>query len=205
MSVGVDGETFIVPLTAIIESLQPRKEDIKSVAGDTQVVHIRGEYLPIIPLSDVFGGTPCHDLEKGIFVVVEAEAGKAALFVDELLGQHQVVIKSLEANYRKVPGTSGATITLESAGGISQAAAAAAPIVGDKARIVAAGGSARLDNSANQITTLAAQAIDGDLSFVNSQALTLGQVNTGSVSGASAGATAAMGRGRSTMASSRRR
>ena len=80
------------------------------MAGDTQVVHIRGEYLPIIPLSDVFGGTPCHDLEKGIFVVVEAEAGKAALFVDELLGQHQVVIKSLEANYRKVPGTSGATI-----------------------------------------------------------------------------------------------
>ncbi|GLT23993.1 hypothetical protein GCM10007933_34640 [Zoogloea oryzae] len=92
--------------------------------------------------------------------------------------------------------TSGATITLESAGGISQAAAAAARIVGDKARIVAAGGSARLDNSANQITTLAAQAIDGDLTFVNSQALTLGQVNTGSVSGASAGATAASaGRG----------
>lgn len=92
--------------------------------------------------------------------------------------------------------TSGATLTLESAGGISQAAAAAARIVGDKARIVAAGGSARLDNSANQITTLAAQAIDGDLSFVNSQALTLGQVNTGSVSGASAGATAASaGRG----------
>ncbi len=92
--------------------------------------------------------------------------------------------------------TSGATITLESAGGISQAAAAAARIVGDKARIVAAGGSARLDNRDNQITTLAAQAIDGDLSFVNSQALTLGQVNTGSVSGASAGATAAStGRG----------
>jgi two-component system chemotaxis sensor kinase CheA len=110
MSVGVDGETFIVPLTAIIESLQPRREDIKSVAGDTQVVHIRGEYLPIIPLTEVFGGATRADLERGIFVVVEAEAGKAALFVDELLGQHQVVIKSLEANYRKVPGTSGATI-----------------------------------------------------------------------------------------------
>jgi two-component system chemotaxis sensor kinase CheA len=110
MSVGVDGETFIVPLTAIIESLQPRREDIKSVAGDSQVVHIRGEYLPIIPLAEVFGGAPRNDLENGIFVVVEAEAGKAALFVDELLGQHQVVIKSLEANYRKVPGTSGATI-----------------------------------------------------------------------------------------------
>jgi two-component system chemotaxis sensor kinase CheA len=110
MSVGVDGETFIVPLTAIIESLQPRHEDIKTMAGDSSVVHIRGEYLPIVSLAEVFGGAPPADLEKGIFVVVEAEAGKAALFVDELLGQHQVVIKSLEANYRKVPGTSGATI-----------------------------------------------------------------------------------------------
>jgi two-component system chemotaxis sensor kinase CheA len=110
MSVGVGGETFIVPLTAIIESLQPRAEDVKTMAGDSRVVHIRGEYLPIIPLAEVFGAPRRDDLERGIFVVVEAEAGKAALFVDELLGQHQVVIKSLEANYRKVPGTSGATI-----------------------------------------------------------------------------------------------
>lgn len=110
MSVGVDGETFIVPLTAIVESLQPKHDDIKTMAGDSRVVHIRGEYLPIIPLAEVFGGSSNADLERGIFVVVEAEAGKAALFVDELLGQHQVVIKSLEANYRKVPGTSGATI-----------------------------------------------------------------------------------------------
>jgi two-component system chemotaxis sensor kinase CheA len=110
MSVGVAGETFIVPLTAIIESLQPRCEDIKTMAGDSRVVHIRGEYLPIVPLAEVFGCAGETDLEKGIFVVVEAEAGKAALFVDELLGQHQVVIKSLEANYRKVQGTSGATI-----------------------------------------------------------------------------------------------
>jgi two-component system chemotaxis sensor kinase CheA len=110
MSVGVGGEVFIVPLTAIIESLQPRQADIKTLAGDSQVIHIRGEYLPIIPLAQVFGHDARTDLEKGIAVVVEGEEGKAALFVDELLGQHQVVIKSLEANYRKVPGISGATI-----------------------------------------------------------------------------------------------
>jgi two-component system chemotaxis sensor kinase CheA len=110
MSVGVEGETFIVPLTTIVESLQPRTEDIRTMAGDSRVVHIRGEYLPIVVLSEVFGGPGKDALEQGIFVVVESESGKAALFVDELLGQHQVVIKSLEANYRKVPGTSGATI-----------------------------------------------------------------------------------------------
>ena len=110
MSVGVGGETFIVPLTAIVESLQPNAEEIKTMAGDSRVVNIRGEYLPILALNEVFGCTGTEDLERGIFVVVEAESGKAALFVDELLGQHQVVIKSLEANYRKVPGTSGATI-----------------------------------------------------------------------------------------------
>jgi len=110
MSVGVGGEVFIVPLTAIVESLQPRMTDVKTMAGDSQVLHIRGEYLPIVPLSALFGHSGPLDLEKGIAVVVESEGEKAALFVDELLGQHQVVIKSLEQNYRKVPGISGATI-----------------------------------------------------------------------------------------------
>jgi two-component system chemotaxis sensor kinase CheA len=110
MSVGVGGETFIVPLTAIVESLQPREDDIKTMAGDSRVVQIRGEYLPLIPLADIFGLQGVDDITQGIIVVVEAESGKAALFVDALLGQHQVVIKSLEANYRKVPGISGATI-----------------------------------------------------------------------------------------------
>ena len=84
------------------------------------------------------------------------------------------------------------TVTLESAGGVSQAADSAARILADKARVVAAG-SARLDNSANQINTLAAQASTGDISFVNSQALSVGAVSTGSASGATAGVTAASG------------
>jgi len=110
MSVGVGGETFIVPLTAIVESLQPTEADIRTLAGDSRMVHIRGEYLPFVSLSEVFGLSGVRDVSQGIVMVVEGEEGKAALFVDELLGQHQVVIKSLEANYRKVPGISGATI-----------------------------------------------------------------------------------------------
>ena len=110
MSVGVGGETFIVPLTTIVESLQPTQDDIRTMGGDSRMVHIRGEYLPFISMSEVFRLSGVEDITKGIVMVVEGEEGKAALFVDELLGQHQVVIKSLEANYRKVPGISGATI-----------------------------------------------------------------------------------------------
>jgi two-component system chemotaxis sensor kinase CheA len=110
MSVGVGGETFIVPITTVIESLQPNLDDIRTLAGDSRMVHIRGEYLPFISLAEAFGLDGVEDITKGLLVVVEAEEGKAALFVDELLGQQQVVIKSLEANYRKVPGISGATI-----------------------------------------------------------------------------------------------
>nr|MCU0843149.1 chemotaxis protein CheW [Thiobacillaceae bacterium] len=110
MSVGVGGEVFIIPLTAIVESLQPDPRTIKTLAGDARVVSIRGEYLPLVPLAEVLGRPPESGAAGGILMVVEGEEGKAALLVDELLGQHQVVIKSLEANYRKVPGISGATI-----------------------------------------------------------------------------------------------
>ncbi|MBI5937719.1 MAG: chemotaxis protein CheW [Betaproteobacteria bacterium] len=111
MSVGIGGDTYIVPLTLVVESLQPAAEDIKTIAGEGRVVSIRGEYLPLIPLGAVFNlDTAIEDPTKGIVMVVEIENGKAALFVDELLGQHQVVIKSLESNYRKVQGVSGATI-----------------------------------------------------------------------------------------------
>ncbi len=111
MSVGVGGETYIVPLTLVVESLQPRPEDIRTIAGEGRVVAIRGEYLPLIPLGEVFGlASAVREPSRGILMVIEAEGGRAALFVDELLGQHQVVIKSLETNYRRVPGVSGATI-----------------------------------------------------------------------------------------------
>jgi two-component system chemotaxis sensor kinase CheA len=111
MSVSVGNETFIVPLISIVESLQPRREDIKGVQGRDALVHVRGDYLPVVALHEVFGIQPREtDMGKGIMMILEAEGTKKALFVDELLGQHQVVIKSLQSNYRKVPGVSGATI-----------------------------------------------------------------------------------------------
>lgn len=111
MSVGIGENNYIVPLTTIMESLRPRPEDVKSVAGTGRVVYVRGEYLPLVALHEVFGLTPLSDRpELGILIIVDTECGRAALFVDELLGQRQVVIKSLESNYRKVPGISAATI-----------------------------------------------------------------------------------------------
>ena len=111
MSVAVGADTYIVPLNYVVESLQPTAAMIKSVGGEPRLVQVRNEYLNILTLRDALGlagGTT--DLERGILVVLEADGGKIALFVDELVGQHQVVIKSLEANYRKVVGISGATI-----------------------------------------------------------------------------------------------
>ncbi|WP_369795113.1 chemotaxis protein CheW [Azoarcus sp. KH32C] len=111
MSVGVGGEVFIVPLTYIVESFQPAASDIRTISGTGQVVHVRGEYLPLIPLYQNFNLEPeTRDPTRGIVVIVETAGGRLALFVDRLLGQHQVVIKSMETNYRKVPGFAGATI-----------------------------------------------------------------------------------------------
>jgi two-component system chemotaxis sensor kinase CheA len=112
MVVSVGRETFIIPLTAIIESLRPQAADIHPVVGRGEVLALRGEYLPLIHLHKCFGiadaiSDPC----RGIVVVVQSEsAGRVGVMVDELLGQQQVVVKSLEANYDTVDGISGATI-----------------------------------------------------------------------------------------------
>ena len=111
MSVAVAHETYIIPLGYVIESLQPTREMIKSVSGVDRLLHVRGEYLPLVMLHEAFnisGAT--RELHAGIVVVIESNGVKAALFVDALVGQHQVVIKSLEANYRRIHGVSGATI-----------------------------------------------------------------------------------------------
>jgi two-component system chemotaxis sensor kinase CheA len=111
MSVAAGKETYIIPLGYVIESLQAEKGMIKSVSGVERLIQVRGEYLPVIALYELFGiPGAINRLDQGIMVVVEADGIKAAMFVDALVGQHQVVIKSLEANYRKVPGVSGATI-----------------------------------------------------------------------------------------------
>jgi two-component system chemotaxis sensor kinase CheA len=111
LSIAVGDQIYIVPLGFISESLQPNPGDIKEISGQGEVVHVRGEYLPLIALHKVFKIQPkIANPAEGILVLLEAEGKKVALFVDELVGQHQVVIKSLETNYRKVAGVSGATI-----------------------------------------------------------------------------------------------
>ncbi|HEU5436263.1 MAG TPA: chemotaxis protein CheW, partial [Telluria sp.] len=104
-------EIYILPLGFVVESLQPARADIKEIAGQGRVIKVRGEYLPLIPLYQMFGIEPRFtDPTEGIVVILETEGRKAALFVDDLVGQQQVVVKNLESNYRKVTGISGATI-----------------------------------------------------------------------------------------------
>ena len=110
-SVVVGNEVYIVPLVAIIESVQVDTALVNGITGQTEVYRLRDEYIPIVKLHDVFNIKPIHDnLEDGLLVVVEAEGKKVALLVDDLLGQQQVVIKSLETNFKSIEGVSGATI-----------------------------------------------------------------------------------------------
>ncbi len=111
MSIAVGDQTYILPLSYVIESFQPRMGDIKTLSNQARVIQVRGEYLPVVVLHELFNIKPqSADFTQGIMVVIDADGIKAALFVDALVGQHQVVIKSLEANYRRVNGISGATI-----------------------------------------------------------------------------------------------
>jgi two-component system chemotaxis sensor kinase CheA len=111
MSVAAGKETYIIPLGYVIESIQAEKDMIKSVSGVERLIQVRDEYLPVIALHEIFRiPQAITKLNEGIMVIVEADGIKAALFIDALVGQHQVVIKSLEANYRKVHGVAGATI-----------------------------------------------------------------------------------------------
>ncbi len=111
MSVGVGEEVYILPLSSVVESFQVQAGVIKTIGGSGRVVEVRDEFMPVLELEHVFG-VPRFDFENvsGIMVVAEAEGGRVALLVDELLGQQQVVVKNLEANYRKVNDVSGATI-----------------------------------------------------------------------------------------------
>jgi two-component system chemotaxis sensor kinase CheA len=111
MSVGVGEEVYILPLSSVVESFQVQDNMIKTIGGSGRVVEVRQEYMPVVELERVFD-VPRFDFEhvSSIMVVVEAEGGRIAMLVDELLGQQQVVVKNLEANYRKVNDVSGATI-----------------------------------------------------------------------------------------------
>jgi two-component system chemotaxis sensor kinase CheA len=110
-SVSVGSETYIVPLITIIESLQLKPGMVNRVAGHGEVFWFRDAYVPVVRLYEVFGVKPrSSQLHEGLIMVVEGEGRRVGLFVDDLLGQQQVVIKSLETNFRRVEGVSGATI-----------------------------------------------------------------------------------------------
>ncbi|WP_028536117.1 chemotaxis protein CheW [Paludibacterium yongneupense] len=111
MSVRIGREIYILPLSLVVESLQPRLEDVKNISGQGMVVNVRGEYLPIVPLAELF---EIEDAERratsALLVIVESDASRVALLVDDLVGQQQFVVKNLETNYHKVDGLAGATI-----------------------------------------------------------------------------------------------
>jgi two-component system chemotaxis sensor kinase CheA len=110
-SIAVGKQNYIVPLISIIESLQIKQGALNRVAGRGEVFTFRGDYVPVIRLHELFGVEPrSRELEQGLIVIVEGEGRRVGLFVDDLLGQQQVVIKSLETNYGRIDGVSGATI-----------------------------------------------------------------------------------------------
>ncbi len=110
--VSVGKEAYILPISAIVESLRPRPQDIHDVVGRGQVLSIRGAYIPLLALHRVFGVSDAVlDPSRGIIVIAETDnAGRVGLLVDDLVGQHQVVVKSMEGNYGPIPGIGGATI-----------------------------------------------------------------------------------------------
>ncbi|MBN8530483.1 MAG: chemotaxis protein CheA [Alphaproteobacteria bacterium] len=111
MIVRVGTEHYIIPITSIIETLRPRAEEVRRVEGRSDVINVRGEFIPIVYLYRSFGVAQAErDASRALVVLVESGSEKMGLVVDELIGQQQVVIKSLEANADPVPGISGATI-----------------------------------------------------------------------------------------------
>jgi two-component system, chemotaxis family, sensor kinase CheA len=110
MTVSVSGEVYVLPLGSVIESRSIQTGEIRSLPGQGETLRVRDDYLQVLRLSHLFppGKAIAHD--RQIAVIIETESGKSALIVDQLVGQQQVVVKSLETNYRKIPGLSGATI-----------------------------------------------------------------------------------------------
>jgi two-component system, chemotaxis family, sensor kinase CheA len=116
LTAAVGEERYIVPLVSIVESVQLKPEALKTVVGGGELFRFRGEYLPVLRLHELFGCEGAkRSIEDGLLIVVEGDGSRVGLFVDGLVGQQQAVVKSLEANYRRVQGVSGATILADGA------------------------------------------------------------------------------------------
>jgi two-component system, chemotaxis family, sensor kinase CheA len=111
LCVSVADEVYIVPLGSIVQSFCPAPGELKTIAGRGEVVLLRGQVLPLLRLRRLFSVPARAEAPaQGIVVVIENQGSKVGLFVDDVVGQAQVVIKSLEANFRRVEGVMGATI-----------------------------------------------------------------------------------------------
>lgn len=140
MCVSVGSQTFIVPLVHIVESMQPSAADIKTLAANDQLLHVRNEYWPILPLHRVMQlDSQFTDASEGIVVLIETTKYRFALFVDALVGQQQVVIKSLEKHYKRVQGIAGATIMGDGSVALILDVESLALSVNDSAQMAAAG------------------------------------------------------------------
>ncbi|WP_395300427.1 chemotaxis protein CheA [Enterobacter sp. ECC-175] len=110
MLVKVSNEIYVLPLGAVMESLRPAEEMLCRFVGEERLLQVRGEYLPLVLLRQRLSVAGEASADEGIVVIVQSAGCRYALWVDQLIGQQQVVVKNLEQNYRKVPGVSAATI-----------------------------------------------------------------------------------------------
>ncbi|WLI76331.1 chemotaxis protein CheA [Kosakonia sp. H02] len=111
MSVRVGSEIYVLPLGSMMESLMLSENTLHRMTGGERMLQVREEYLPLVELGTLFGVHEAdYDISEGIAVIVQSAGSRYALLVDQLIGQHQVVVKNLEQNYRKIPGISAATI-----------------------------------------------------------------------------------------------
>jgi len=111
MLVRIDKDKFIISTLSIIESIRPEKKDIYTVEGSGEIVNVRGKILPLVRLNRIFGlKSEKQEPWEGLVVVVESEGNRCCLFVDDLIGQQQVVIKSLGEKLRNVKGIAGGAI-----------------------------------------------------------------------------------------------
>jgi two-component system chemotaxis sensor kinase CheA len=110
MTIAIGGETYVLPLASVVESLSVAGNEMHALPGHGDTLRVRDEYLPVLHMGRMFPPQKPREQSAGIAVIVETDGSKAALLVDELVGQQQVVVKSLETNFRRVPGLSGATV-----------------------------------------------------------------------------------------------
>ena len=112
MVVNVGDQTLVVPLANVVESLRPEPHEVQGLGANRCMINVRGRFIPVIPLCLAVGAQDAVvDPREGVLIVVETEgAGRAALMVDAICDQRQVVIKSLDTHYRSVEGVAGATI-----------------------------------------------------------------------------------------------